>query len=277
MKSVSTSFIISLTLLISCGPGVVTGSTAFPDPDAQCVRKITTGQMTRYARELYLGGHYSQAADAFKRILELECSNKLAQYHLQKIATATPGTTSAEQTLKSLPCEQQDFSQVDFVSASVFYDPDRMLLQEQIFRHSKHALAARKELAENNRKYTLIINQLQNNLAALEKELAGLRSNNTGSLELLLKKLDESRSQADEMSAIIERMKNQPMSSDNLKAENTTRKNTEKPVSSEPQDTDLARRLTRIQERIRAIQSSINQKNQDIRALRQDISSIQGK
>jgi hypothetical protein len=247
------------------------------DIDHKTVRQITTGQMTRYARELYLGGHYSQAADAFKRILELECSNKLAQYHLQKIATAAPGATIAEETLGNLPCEQLDFNQVDFVSASVFYEHDRLLLQEQIFRHSRKAVQARKELAENSRKYTLIINQMQNNVSALEKELAGLRTNNTGNLELLLKKLDESRSQADEMSAIIERMKNQPNSSVSLKSENSAQIKTEKIISTEPQDTDLARRLTRIQERIRAIQSSIDQKNQTIRALRQDISSIQGK
>lgn len=276
MKSLLSCFFVFFSFFIFNARAFALCPATLPETDARCVRKITTGQMTRYARELYLGKHYSQAADAFKRILELECNNKLAQYHLQKIAVAAPGATIAEETLSNLPCEQLDFNQTDFVSASVFYDHDRILLQEQIFQHSRQAVQARKALAENNRKYTLVINQLQNNISTLEKDLAGLRANNTGNLELLLKKLNESRAQADEMSAIIERMKNQPAPSVNPKPDNPASINPTKFISDETQDTDLGRQLARIQERIRAIQLSINQKNQTIRALRQEISSIQG-
>ena len=125
------------------------------------ILELTNAEMYRYGRELYLSGNFTEAARVFLRMLRNDCTNKVAQYHLRKIAARVPALAFLNEKLDKLPCRSYDFSKEDFLPASVYYEKDPGLMLEQLISYSSRHRLTEKEMSEKIDQYSDMVRQLE--------------------------------------------------------------------------------------------------------------------
>jgi hypothetical protein len=145
-------------------------SPALPPHSSLSMIELTNAEMYRYGREMYLRENFTEAAKVFLQMLRVDCSNKLAQYHLRKIATQAPSLAFLNDKLDKLPCKAYDFSKEDFLPASVYYEKDPSLMLEQLISYSTRHRITEKEMAEKIDTYTAMVKDLENTVDMLKHD-----------------------------------------------------------------------------------------------------------
>ncbi|MEI8012365.1 MAG: hypothetical protein WCI27_07810, partial [Candidatus Omnitrophota bacterium] len=151
------------------------GATIKPHKFTLNIMELTNAQNYRYGREMFLTGNYPEAVRTFKEILRLDCHNRLAQYHLMKIATNDPDFSYLMDEMKHMPCEAYNFAKEDFLPASIYYEKDTDILLEQILAYKKRLRLTEAEMKAEADKYNTLV-------AGLEARIANLTGDNPGGL-----------------------------------------------------------------------------------------------
>ena len=139
------------------------------------IMELTNAQNYRYGREMFLTGNYPEAVRTFREILRLDCRNRLAQYHLMKIASMDPDYSYLMDELKHLPCAAYDFVKEDFLPASIYYEKDTGILLAQIIAYNKRQRLTENEMKTQAGKYNDMV-------AGLEARITNLTGDNPGKL-----------------------------------------------------------------------------------------------
>ncbi len=175
------------------------------------ILELTNAQMYRYGREMYLSGNLTEAARAFLEILRNDCGNKVAQYHLRKIAAKSPSLAFLNSKLDKLPCKSHDFTKEDFLPASVYYEKDPDLILEQMISYNTRHRLTEKEMTEKIEKYMVMVRELEATVGLLKKsssEAHAITSMATLTPETL-ERLEEGKRSANKIEKEISFLKNQ--------------------------------------------------------------------
>ena len=229
------------------------------------VKELANGENFRYGRELYRKGDFAQAATVFQRILKADCTNRLAQYHLQKIIRKGQEFAALQTWLTALPCEKYNFSEEDFLPASLYYEKDKDLLIEQL---------AEKNRRDNNTIMSTKISQYSATVAKLEEQIKTMTASlntekqvNSTIITALTKNLNLAKQETQVMNneiidlkaALVKKTDLKPRAPDNaphpLVNTSTGELNT------------LQEEFTGILARLKIIERSIADKNQFIKAI----------
>ncbi|MBF0594264.1 MAG: hypothetical protein HQL22_04785 [Candidatus Omnitrophica bacterium] len=135
------------------------------------IRELTQGQNFRYGRELYRKGDFTEAAKVFQHILKSDCTNRPAQYHLQKIAQKGPEFNYLRTYLSSLPCQQYDFSDEDFLPATFYYTNDNDLMLEQLVAYNRRYKNSKITLSAKIAEYAATAARLEAQIKEMTDEL----------------------------------------------------------------------------------------------------------
>lgn len=174
------------------------------------IREVTLSQIYRYAREMYRYGNYPQAIKSFQTMLDMECENSLAQHHLMKLAKKKEFEYLSEY-LNNLPCEKKNFDEDDFLPASLYYETDNELMQEQLSYYNKRYRIAKAGIREAADNYSRLTKELEDEIITLRTQMAG-QTNQPATPEELAsvgKKLDQNGKYAAQMDAEISRLREQ--------------------------------------------------------------------
>ncbi|MFH0755034.1 MAG: hypothetical protein V2A70_10770 [Candidatus Omnitrophota bacterium] len=171
------------------------------------IMELTNSQMYRYGREMYLSGNNGEAAKVFLEIIRMDCHNRLAHYHLQKIADRDPAYAFLTKMLRRLPCGTFDFSREDFLPASNYYEKDTNILLEQLLVYHKRQRLSENELKAQAEKYNALVDELESMVAGL----ASLPGSNISDEEIL-QRVISGRKIANKFNKEIAYLKSQLMS-----------------------------------------------------------------
>jgi hypothetical protein len=149
------------------------------------ILELTNSQMYRYGREMFLAGNNAESAKVFLEIIRLDCHNRSAHYHLQKIAERDPAYAFLTKTLRNLPCGSYDFTREDFLPASVYYEKDTDILLEQLLVYHKRQRMTEDELKKQAEKYNALVDELQITVAALTR-LPGMDASDADMIERVI-------------------------------------------------------------------------------------------
>jgi hypothetical protein len=141
-----------------------------------------------------------EAAKVFLQMLRVDCSNKVAQYHLRKIAAEVPSLAFLNAKLDKLPCKSYDFTKEDFLPASIYYEKDPNLILEQLISYKKRHRLTEKEMTEKIDEYMVLVRELETTV--------GLLKNNTVSPEIL-ERIEKGKLAADKIEREVNFLKNQ--------------------------------------------------------------------
>ena len=175
------------------------------------ILELTNAQTYRYGRERYLTGHYTEAAKAFLDILRHDCGNKLAQYHLRKIAAKDPSLAFLNEKLDKLPCKAYDFTREEFLPASVYYEKDPDLVLEQMISYNTRHRLTEKEMTEKIDQYTIMVQELETTVNMLkQKPVVKEAVVSEGAIDpKTLERLEEGTRSANKIEKEISLLKNQ--------------------------------------------------------------------
>ncbi|MBF0386858.1 MAG: hypothetical protein HQL20_03265 [Candidatus Omnitrophica bacterium] len=186
-------------------------STANPSSDLDLLtmnmRDLTVNETMRYAREMYRKGDYGEAAKAFQSILRKDCLNRLAQYHLQKIAQSGPEFAYLKDYLRKLPCEKYNFNEEDFLPAAFYFEKDNDLLLEQLVAYNKRYRNNKSSLAAKIAEYNAVAAQLERRTQEMTAELNSNRKMSTETIKELTSKMNLARSDARTMDDQVAELK----------------------------------------------------------------------
>ena len=169
-------------------------------PPSLNILELTSSEMYRYGREMYLRGNFMEAAKVFLQMLRIDCSNKVAQYHLRKIAAEVPSLAFLNAKLDKLPCKSYDFTKEDFLPASIYYEKDPNLILEQLIAYKKRHRLTEKEMTEKIDEYMVLVRELETTV--------GLLKNNTVSPEIL-ERIEKEKLAANKIEREVNFLKNQ--------------------------------------------------------------------
>lgn len=204
--------IFCFSLLLAGIPAMANAAAeeANPDPVYETrfanlnVKELTNAQIFKYGRELYRKGDYAQAVKVFQRMLKGDCENRLAQYHIQKIAQKGPQYQYLQDYLQNLPCEKYNFTDEDFLPASLYYETDNDLLLAQIVAYNKRYRDCKASLSARLTEYESSIKDMEQRLNELTETL---QSNTQLSAETILDlkaQLSQLQSQSGDIQARVE-------------------------------------------------------------------------
>lgn len=221
---------------------------------------MATAEMNRYGREMYLAGNYTEAVKTFKKVLSMDCSNTLAQYHLRQIMRKGWDSKELGAYFNSLPCANCNFPEEDFVAAAILYTRDPEILQEQILAYNKRFRNSQADLTRQVISYAEIAENLDEKISYLENALAAANEEQAQTELSLNQKLQNSQNRAETMSAELQKL--------------STELNSLRLASSQPPaekaDTapsELQAKLSDIQKRLSLVQIDIQNRNEQLRAL----------
>jgi hypothetical protein len=176
------------------------------------ILELTSAEMYGYGREMYLRKNFNEAAKVFLQMLSLNCSNKVAQYHLRKIAAEVPSLAFLNAKLDQLPCKPYDFTKEDFLPASIYYEKDPALMLEQLISYKNRYRLSEKEMTEKIDQYIVMVKELEATVWMLKRETP-LTAESTGAWatvsEETLKRVEQGRKSAQKIEKEITFLKNQ--------------------------------------------------------------------
>ena len=259
------------------------------------IREETNAQMYRYGRELYRKGNYREAAQVFEQILKIDCKNKLAQYHLQKISAQGKQFKDVTKFLNDLPCPTYNFSNEDFLPSSLYYEKDPELILEQLALYNKRYRDTRSELTGQISQYKNMIAELEEKTKALAASLDSAQKD-ASDAALWKERLKESMTLSERLSQESIQLKTQldatkkayDKESRALQAQIATaatpaqRNNTQQDLSQKELEitekseelSSLQNKFTEIQNRLHQIETSLTNKNEKIKGITKDLSTI---
>lgn len=256
------------------------------EPSPSDIRQTANAQMFRYARELYRKGAYEESAAVFQRILAIDCRNKLAQYHLQKIAARGAEFKNISKFLKDLPCPAYNFSDEDFLPSSIYYEKDPDLVLEQLAQYNKRYRMAKTELAEQIKRSQTMITQLEDKAQNLSASLTAAKKDSSDAA-LWKKRLLESQTASEQLKQEASRLKAQ-LNIAKAAYARESRPSPESPASPKTPDhrkqtrekqwqdlKTLEKKFANVQERLAEIESSLKKENAQIKNIHKDISTTQ--
>ncbi|MBF0619359.1 MAG: hypothetical protein HQL19_04245 [Candidatus Omnitrophica bacterium] len=164
------------------------------------IKEATNAQLCKYGRELYNTGDFKQSAETFKHVLSTDCRNPLAQYYLQKIGYKAPDIGTAEY-LKTLPCENYNFDEEDFLPASFYSEHDAGMIFEQFLLYNKRYKHARATLTEQINTYAAMVANLDRNVATLKISLAENNASSATAIAAVKATLESTQAMAKKMDA----------------------------------------------------------------------------
>lgn len=255
------------------------------------MKDVTVNETMRYARELFRKGDYPEAVNVFQNILRKDCRNKLARYHLQKIAQKDPTFLWLRDYLKSLPCAQYNFQDDDFLPAAFYLEKDNDLLLEQLVTYNKRYRNNKTSLAAKIAQYNDIAGQLDQLTRDLSSTLNNNKKIDTATITTLSASLNQARrdaSAADHQitelrAALVQATLAKGRNSEKIKPETVsapaaaTRKiAATAPAAPTPAEelTTLQAKFSDIQQRLRQIELSIAEKNQIILDLQKNLNAV---
>lgn len=158
-------------------PPVTQTAAIKPPQHSLNIMELTNSEMYRYARELYLRRDFAASAKVFLKILGHDCSNRLAQYHLRKIAAADPALAFLNKKLDQLPCKVYDFTKEDFLPFSFYYEKDpELMLQQMILNNRRHRLDI-KDMNQKIDQYVVMVKELEDTVRMLKASNAKIQAN----------------------------------------------------------------------------------------------------
>ncbi len=182
------------------------------EPAKLNILELTSAGMYSYGREMYLRKNYNEAAKVFIQMLSLNCSNKVAQYHLRKIAAEVPSLAFLNAKLDQLPCKPHDFTKEDFLPASIYYEKDPDLILEQLISYKDRYRLSEKDMAQKVDQYIVMVKELEATVWMLKRETP-LTAESTGTQATVsqetLKRVEEGRRSAQKIEKEIAFLKNQ--------------------------------------------------------------------
>ncbi len=185
------------------------------EPAQLNILELTSAEMYSYGREMYLRKNFNEAAKVFLQMLSLNCSNKVAQYHLRKIAAEVPSLAFLNGKLDQLPCKPYDFTKEDFLPASIYYEKDPDLILEQLISYKNRYRLSEKEMAQKIDHYVVMVQELESIVWMLKREMP-LTAEAKGGWATVgqetLKRVEEGRKSAQKIEKEIAFLKNQLVS-----------------------------------------------------------------
>jgi tetratricopeptide (TPR) repeat protein len=273
------------------------------------IREVTLSQIFRYGREMYRYGNYPEAIQAFKQMLEISCNNELAQYHLMKIARKSPEYKDLETYLNNLPCKVHNFDEEDFLPASLYYETDTELLQEQLVYYNQRYRIAKDSLQKAVTNYGSMTKELEDEVGSLRQQLGtsggrsavgpssqnqplspdayasagsrvpGLKEQILAEQERHQAELASLRDELDHYSETSSVSAGQDVSPDAARKIEEGRAQLEKKereLEAKGQElSSLQDKFDAIQERLRLIQASVDRQNSQITTLKSEVNSLQ--
>ncbi len=288
---------IILCLIFACLAATTTFASLPEQPDlpTTSIRATTDAQMYRYGRELYRKGDYKEAARVFERILAIDCKNKLAQYHLQKIAAQGGAFKDVAKFLKNLPCPAYNFSDEDFLPSSLYYEKDADLVLEQLAMYTKRYRSTRSELTTQISQYKNMITQLEDRTKTLSSSLNTAQKDATDSA-LWKNRLKESLTLSNRLSEEAAQLKTQlnaakekyaheskALQAQIASSKTSTKKRTtqqeltqqDREIAEKSQElTTLEEKFAALQNRLHQIETSLVNKNNEIEETQKNLSVI---
>lgn len=288
-----TVFLLIIGLLL-CG-----GALAQPTQDLGSgfnIRDMVQAQIYRYAREQFLKKNYAESQNAFERILKINCENRVAQYHLQKIASMGREYHSAEAFLNNLSCPKYDFQEEDFLPISVFYESDADLVLEQMLVYNQKYRIAKNILFNKIEEQTNQTTRLEGTLDEISASLESAQ-HKAAKGEEWKKELVTSQTASLKLEQELQGLRESLRASqDSYKksmitktCDFTTQGTTEKPcptsallakthiqslaVTSDPDAKRLHQKFENLQQRLTHIETSLQDKNAKIQTLQTLISN----
>ncbi len=153
-----------------------------PETPPVYAREITLSQIYRYGREMYRTGNFTEAVAAFKRMITFDCRNALAHYHLQMISKKDARFAGLTDYLKGLSCTGYNFMEEDFLPAGALYEKDAALLQSQLAIYSQRARDAKYALSLRVKEYDQEVLRLEQELNDISKILIASRNEKKATL-----------------------------------------------------------------------------------------------
>jgi hypothetical protein len=160
-------------------------------PASLNILELTGSEMYRYGREMYLRGNFTEASKVFLQMLKIDCSNKVAQYHLRKIAAEVPSLAFLNAKLDRLPCKVYDFTKEDFLPASIYYEKDANLILEQLISYKKRHRLSEKEMAEKIDEYMILVKDLETTVNMLKNNT--LKTSSTPLSQDILERIEKGK------------------------------------------------------------------------------------
>lgn len=198
---------VSLAQTKAYKPPVLKPRPVASEPGELNILELTSAEMYRYGREMYLRGNAGEAAKVFLQMLKVDCSNKVAQYHLRKIAAEVPSLAFLNDKLDALPCKSHDFTQEDFLPASIYYEKDANLVLEQLLSYKKRYRLNEKEMAAKIDEYMLLVKELETTVGMLSDNAPGIDGARLN--PELLERIEKGKTAADRIEREVNFFKNQ--------------------------------------------------------------------
>ncbi len=240
------------------------------------IKDVTVKETTRYGLELYRKGNYAEAVKVFKAILKKDCPNRLAQYHLQKIAQKGPEFTYLKDDLKKLPCEQFDFNEEDFLPASFYFEKDTDLMLEQLTAYNKRYRNSKATLTAKIAEYKAAAEQLEKRTQDMTEALSAGNKMSAETIAALKASLNQAVNDAKSMNDQITELNQalaQKASGPSSAAPAPTPGAAPAPTATE-ELTTIQAKFVNIQKRLDQIEISIAEKNRHILDLRNNLEAV---
>ena len=231
------------------------------------VKELTNGENFRYARELYRKGDFAESAKVFQRILKTDCTNRLAQYHLQKISRKAPEFAELQNWLTALPCEKYNFADEDFLPASLYYEKDNDLLLEQLAAYNKRYRDSKTTLSAKIAEYAATAARLEEQIKAMTDTLNSEKQISVAAINELSGNLDLAKKETLSMNDQINELKN---ALTQAKAEMKSAPGNPSGPANSTNATELntlQEKFANILTRLQLIETTIANRNQNIKAI----------
>ena len=261
------------------------------DPAVINVREMASAQTARYGRELYNKGDLPGSIKVFRSIIEQDCNNTIAQYHLQKIAERSPEYKYLTAYLKALPCPMKDFNKEDFLPSSLYYEKDPAMLLEQLALYNKRYIAIRNSTNAKIDQYARAAGDLEKQVDELGEALSARAENSAKTIGDMKVHLALARDNAKRMDDEVSSLKGQLAQATVTRNRATlypdrdgqpglAQANAALDASRDDlgrqdlQLTGLRAKFAAIQERLKAIEQNLVQKNTQLETVQENIVAI---
>ncbi|MEI6438296.1 MAG: hypothetical protein WCO69_06075 [Candidatus Omnitrophota bacterium] len=282
--------IISVLLLPVTSFAAIEKALPLTDVDikAMNIKDLTVRESTLWGLEIYRKGEYVEAVKVFQSILRKDCTNRLAQYHLQKIMQKGPDFAFLKDYLNKLPCEKYNFSEEDFLPASFYMEKDTDLMLQQLEAYNKRYITNKAELTAKIAEYKILAERLEQQVTDMTRALEANKKMGADAVAELKQKLDlankDAKQTADQVGTLKKKLAEEAARAQEAREAAvtvTTAVVKAQTVTAVPQEPSAAEELTTlqakfadIQKRLLRIEGAVIEKNNQIQNIRKDLDAV---